>query len=161
MENINPIVNKFYGENSVTVTDHKHNGYDASRIDWNDLNRKRYFIQHTLIAGDAATPGNFGVIAIVPIKSVLISAKVSYAVASSSGTLQVEKLTSTQAPDGGTNMLVSTISLSGTANTVITGTPSATPVSKTLEAGDRICLKDAGTLTGLSNLTVLIELQIV
>lgn len=157
----NPILNRFYGDNPVTIADHKHNGYDASRILWEDLSRKRIFVTHTIIAGDAATAGNFGVIWIAPYKCVLASVKVSYAVTSSSGTLQIEKLSTTQAPDSGTTMLQSAISLSGTANTVISGTPSNTPANRTIDAGDRICLKDAGTLTGLSNLTVLLEFIIV
>lgn len=157
----NPILNKFYGDNPVTIVDHKHNGYDASRIDWNDLSRKKVLVHHTIIAGDAATAGNFGVIWIAPYKCFLSSLRVSYAVTSATGTLQLEKLTSTQAPDSGTNMLESAVSLSSTANTVISGTPSNTPSNKTLDAGDRLCLKDAGSLVGLSNLTVVVELTIV
>lgn len=66
---------------------------------------------------------------------------------STSGTLDIEKLTGTTAPGSGTTQLTGTISLSGTANTIVSGTVIASPASFAL--GDRVGLKFAGTVTGL------------
>ena len=70
---------------------------------------------------------------------------------STSGTLQIEKLTGTTAAGSGTVLLTGTIDLSATtvANTVVTGTLIATVASLTLAAGDRLSVKIAGTMTSL------------
>lgn len=76
---------------------------------------------------------------------------------STSGTLQVEVATGTQAIGSGTNQLTSALSLSGTANTVVNGTLIASPT--TITSGARINLIFAGTVTGLLNATVTVALQ--
>lgn len=70
---------------------------------------------------------------------------------STSGTLQVEKLTGTTAAGSGTTLLTGTIDLSATtvANTTTNGTLIATVASLTLAAGDRLSVKIAGTMTNL------------
>ena len=72
----------------------------------------------------------------------------------------LEKLTGTEALDAGDSMLESTIDLTDTANTVVTGTLSATNANLNLAAGDRIALKDANDLTDVAGLSVIVELQI-
>lgn len=79
--------------------------------------------------------------------------------ASSSGTLQVEKATGTQAVAGGTNILTGTVSLAGTANTVNSGTLVSNPNTITLAPGDRLNLIFGGTMTSLANCTVQIYLR--
>lgn len=69
--------------------------------------------------------------------------------ASTSGTLQVEKLTGTTAPGSGTVMLTGTISLSATANTVVAGTLVTNNATLRVASGDRIGVKIAGTMTNL------------
>jgi hypothetical protein len=71
---------------------------------------------------------------------------------STSGTLQIEKLTGTTAAGSGTVLLTGTMDLSATtsANTVITGTLIATVASLTLAAGDRLGIKIGGTMTSLA-----------
>jgi hypothetical protein len=73
----------------------------------------------------------------------------SQATASTSGTVTVEKLTGTTAPGSGTALLTGTVSMSGTANTVVSGTPIATVASLTFAAGDRVGFVFAGTMTNL------------
>ncbi len=73
----------------------------------------------------------------------------AFTTASSSGTLQVEKLTGTTAPGSGTNLLTGTVALTGAANTVVSGTLIATVASLTFAAGDRVGFVFGGTVTGL------------
>jgi len=87
----------------------------------------------------------------------IVAATVTQGTASSSGTMQVEVATGTQAIGGGTNQLTGTMSLSGTANTPVNGTVIASPT--TIAAGNRINIILAGTLTSLANCVVTITLQ--
>lgn len=73
-----------------------------------------------------------------------------HSTASTSGTLQIEKCTSTTAPGSGTVLLTGTMSLAGTANTVVSGTLISTVASLTLAAGDRLSIVIAGTMTNLA-----------
>ncbi len=82
---------------------------------------------------------------------------VNFGTASTSGTLQVEVATGTQAVGAGTNQLTGTLSLSGTANTPVNGTVIASPT--TITAGARVNLIFAGTVTNLANCTVSVSLQ--
>lgn len=77
----------------------------------------------------------------------LVSAEEAHITASTSGTLQVTKCTGTQAPGSGVNMLTSTLSTAGTANTVVSGTLSGTAANTVLADGDRIALVTGGTAT--------------
>lgn len=93
-------------------------------------------------------------------------AVVNFGTASSSGTLQLEHATGTQAVGGGTNMLQATMSLAGTANTPLnTSTSGAAyaPVTNintlTLAAGDRVNLIFGGTMTSLANCNVTLYLS--
>jgi hypothetical protein len=88
---------------------------------------------------------------------ILAGVVVNFGTASSSGTLQVERATSTQAVGGGSNQLSATVSLSGTANTPINGAIKTTP--DTISAGDRLNLILGGTLTSLANCVVSLVLQ--
>jgi hypothetical protein len=84
----------------------------------------------------------------------LVGVREVHGTASTSGTLQVEKLTGTQAAGAGTSMLTGTVSLSGTANTVVSGTLVSSIATKRLAAGDRVGLVIAGTMTNLANCVV-------
>jgi hypothetical protein len=81
----------------------------------------------------------------------------TFGTASTSGTLQVEVATGTQAIASGTNQLTGTVSLSGTANTPVNGTLIASPT--TISAGNRINLIFAGTVTNLANAQVTVFLR--
>lgn len=65
--------------------------------------------------------------------------------------------TGTQAPGAGTAQLTATIALTGTANTVVSGTLIASPT--TTAAGNRIAFTTSGTLTGLAGCTVTVTLK--
>lgn len=79
--------------------------------------------------------------------------------ASVSGTLTIEKLTGTTAPNSGTVMLTGTIDLSTTANTVTAGALTGTVSTLQLATGNRIGIKLSGTLTSLVGCNVTISLK--
>lgn len=110
----------------------------------------------------AATVSGTGYVAfIAPLPCVITGVKCVYNTASTSGTLQLTKDVSTEAPGVGANvvnLLASTISLAGTANTVLSGTLHATN-SLVLKAGDRISLLFGGTTTNLAGLVVALEIR--
>lgn len=87
---------------------------------------------------------------IAPFACELVSVREVHRVASTSGTLQVQKLTGTTAPGSGTSLLTGTVSLAGTANTVLSGTLISTTASKRFAAGDRLGTLIAGTMTSLA-----------
>lgn len=77
--------------------------------------------------------------------------------------LQVTKDTSTDAPGAGTDLLTNNtnagFNMKGTANTVQTGTLTATAASLKLAAGDRLSLDFAGTVTTLAGVVVTVTLK--
>lgn len=76
-----------------------------------------------------------------------------------SSTLMPKKLTGTQDPDAaGINMLTAAIALDGTANTVFSGSLSATASDLQLAVGDRIGLLTAN-FSGASLFSVIITLK--
>lgn len=90
---------------------------------------------------------------------VVESVQVVFGVASVSGTLSIEKLTGTTAPGSGIALLTGAISLAGTANTVNSGSLTATAADLVLAAGDRIGLVLGGTLTSLVGGLVVVRLR--
>lgn len=103
---------------------------------------------------EGETAGNYSTFYNVPAPMEFILVIVSYTTGSTSGTLQLEKLTGTQAPGAGSTILSSTISLAGGANTVITRTQRQMTSSRVFIQGDRIAFIDGGVLTGIRDLVV-------
>lgn len=112
----------------------------------NQVAAASYAVSHTIFVNDN-TGSTFKVAAVT----------VNFGTTSTSGTLQVEVATGTQAVGAGVNQLTGTMSLSGTANTVVNGTVIASPT--TITAGARINLIFAGTVTGLANASITVALQ--
>lgn len=77
--------------------------------------------------------------------------------------LQLTKDTGTDAPGAGTDLLTNNtnagFNLKGTANTLQTGTLTATTASLQLAAGDRLSLDFAGTVTTLAGVQVTVKLK--
>lgn len=114
----------------------------------------------------AATASNYGVFFIADRAYQVVSIKEVHGTAGTDAgavTLNVEKLTGTQALDAGTALLTDNtnagVSLKATADTVQTGTLTATTASLQLAAGNRLALKDAGTLTNVAGVVVVVELK--
>jgi len=118
-------------------------------------------IRESVPGADASTASNFGIFFIAPFAMQIASVREVHSVSGTDAgavTLDIEKLTGTQALDAGVSTLSAPINLKGTANTVVTSTlGSAT--NTTLATGDRLALKDAGVLTSLSGVTVMVELR--
>ncbi len=112
----------------------------------NQVAAASYAVSHSIFVCDSVS-GTYQVAGVT----------VNFGTASTSGTLQVEVATGTQAPGSGTNQLTGTISLSGTANTPVNGTLIGSPT--TIAAGNRVNLIFAGTVTGLANTVVTVALQ--
>jgi hypothetical protein len=89
----------------------------------------------------------------------VVSIQAVFGTTSTSGTLQLEQLSGTTAPGSGTVMLTGTMSLSGTANTIVSGTLVSTASTLQIAPGQRLGLKFAGTVTGLVGLVVVVGLK--
>lgn len=145
---------------SGQVSDHRHDGYDTSRVDFRSISSRVFPVHHTIAGTAAATAGNYGVFYIFPVPCVAVSMREVHQTAGSDAgavTLTIEKLTGTQALDAGAVVLSSTLSLKATANTVQSGTLTTTLANRTFAVGDRIAMKDSGTLTAVANVTVVME----
>ena len=69
-------------------------------------------------------------------------------VSDGASTVEVEKCTGTQAPGSGVDIATATFDMTGTANTVLTGTLTGTAADLILVAGNRLALVYTGTSTG-------------
>ncbi len=118
-----------------------------------------FTVNEKLPGTDGATAANYDRFWIAPAKCVVDSVEASWSVASNSGTLQVEKVPSATAQGSGTNLLASTISTAGSADTTTVGTLSTTAATVELAAGDALALVNGGTLTSLVNLHVTVGLH--
>jgi hypothetical protein len=109
--------------------------------------------------GSATVPSAAQYVFVAPWQCQVLAMKTTFSTASSSGTLDLRKVIQSALPlapstaaNGSTvfELLASTLSLSGTANT--TGVASLTTASGSpliLQAGDQLALLFGGTLTGL------------
>lgn len=134
--------------------DHNHDGVNSQKV------LQSSFVTATLPNTDPATAANYGIFftatrpcAVKAISEVHTTAGTNVGAV----TLQIERLTGTQAPDAGTVLLATAFNLKGTANTVQRGALIASGLVG-LKLGDRLCLKDAGTLTSVAGLNVTVEL---
>lgn len=151
-------------QKNTLPSDHRHTGYDSNKVLWHDLGQRKIHIHHTIPGAQAATATNYGTFFIVPVKSVLTKFEEIHQTAGSDGSdvlLNLEKLSGTTAPNSGDEMLSEDLSLKATANTLQEGSITTDTADRTLEAGDRLCLKDTGTLTAVANVSVLVELTVI
>lgn len=118
------------------------------------------FTVSVLLSGTApATASQYERFWTAPAKCVVDSFVLTYSVASTSGTVQLEKVPSATAQGSGTNILTGTVSTSSTANTNNSGTISTTAATAELASGDSLALVNAGTLTSLTDLQVTVGLH--
>lgn len=136
--------------------------YEMDQFDWRFLKgRPPLTIRHTLVGTSAATAGNYGVFFIAQFNCEVLSVREAHETAGTDAgavTLDIEKLTGTQALDGGVAVLNATIDLKGTVNTVVTPALTATRANRLLAVGNRLALKDSGTLTAVAGMTITIEI---
>lgn len=140
---------------------HVHNGYDMNPVAFADIDSKKVYLHHTIPGTSAATSGNYNTIFICPTPMTVTGLREVHSTAGTDGgsvTLQLEKLTGTTSPGGGSSVLASALSLKATANTVQNGSLTTTLANRSLAIGDRLALRSSGTLTSVANVSVLVEL---
>lgn len=138
------------------LTTHKHKGFDET------LKLGLIFpIEEHLQGAIPVTAANYGIFFVNKSDRTyeVSEIQVSWGTASTSGTLQIERLQSTEAKGAGDDLLSSTIDMSGTANTVNTGTLVTDKTLLKLEKGNRLGLVNGGTLTSQTDLCVTVYLQ--
>jgi len=135
--------------------------HTTDKIDFRDLRNKKFYIHHTLVGTTAATAANYAVFWIAPFECIVSEIREVHQTkgTSADAALQIEKLTGTQALDAGVT-LNTAIELDGVINTVVTATLTTTLTDLNLSRGNRLALKDAGTLTSIANVTVVIEITV-
>ncbi|NHZ84762.1 MAG: hypothetical protein GWP19_02655 [Planctomycetia bacterium] len=108
-----------------------------------------------------ATAANYGTIFINKSDKEYIvkEIQVVWGTASTSGTLQVERLQGTEVKDAGDDLLSATIDMSATANTVTKPVLTSTIANLKLAKNDRLGLVNGGTLTSQADLVITIYLQ--
>lgn len=141
---------------------HSHTGNDTVQVEYKNLKDKRMYIVKSLDGALPQTAANFGVIYINEFENAVVTSvsEVHQVAGTDAGsvTLNVEKLTSGQALGSGVNVLSSDLSLKSTKDIVQIGTLTSILVNKQLKKGDRLALKDTGTLTGLVGVCIIIEI---
>lgn len=149
------------------IPDHDHNGISSNAVPFDNIVQRNYTLTWNLPGITPQTTTNYGVIFTAPFACTVLSATEVHQTAGSDGsavTLQLEKLTGTTAPGGGTVTLGTAFNLRATANTVQTSftlntAPSSGIRYQTLAIGDRLALKLTGTPTAVANVTVVITIQ--
>lgn len=96
---------------------------------------------------------------VAPYPVELVGVNLNFGTTSSSGTVQLEKCPVGTAPGSGTDLLSSTMSIAGTANTTVAGSVTTTRSDKIFAATDRLAIDFGGTVTNLVNLHVNISFK--
>jgi len=133
---------------------YKKDNFDFAYIDNKDL----IVVNHSLVGVLPATSLNYGVFFIAKKAVSIVYASACWTTASTSGTLNLERLSGTEALGAGDNIFINAMSTAGTANTVNTKNTSDLQ-NITLKIGDRLALKNSGTLTNLTDLCVTVYLK--
>ena len=121
-------------------------------------NKDGFYVYHTVI--DGATAGNYSVIFNVIKPCEVVEVSESHTTAGSvDSTLNIERLSGAEALDTGDEILKTAFDTTSTANTVVSKKGYNDLQNRTLKTGDRIALKDAGTLTALVGVCVTIYLK--
>lgn len=143
---------------------HYHNGFDSNNVNYSDINGITFVVRHSIYGADAATVANYGVFFIAPFACQVAAVKEVHSTAgtdSGTVTMNIEKLTGTQVPGAGVNVLSSALSLKSTKNTVQNGTLSITKTNFNLAIGDRLQIASTGTLTAVADVCVTLLLTVI
>lgn len=121
------------------------------------LNKDPFVLTPNLFGTAPATAGNYGAFYTAPFPCEILAVSAVWETAATgggSGALQIEKVTGTTAVGSGTTLLATAFDLTSTANTVNYATLTATVLDRQLNRGDRLALRDSGTLTSCAGLQV-------
>lgn len=167
-ETIKTIAQKVYDENQTTnqfavsqTPFHTHNGSDSQKFPYLNLKDKIVIIPYTISGTDAATAANYSTFFTAPYAMAVKTITEVHAVKGTDGsavTVTVEKLTGTTAPGSGIVVITTPFDLKGTINTVQNAVLSTVVGAIQLNAGDRLALLKAGTLTAVANVTITVTL---
>lgn len=114
-----------------------------------------YCLAHTIYGSDSATSANYGVFfnATHPIDILRVVA--SWTANSTSGNIQLERLTAGETLTNGDDILATAFDTSAGANTPVEKRARDLDVTRVLQ-GERLALNASGTLTGLANFCITI-----
>lgn len=123
-------------------------------------NKDGFYITVNLAGTQPQTAGNYGAFftAYYPCEVLQIT-EVHTVAGSSTPTLDIEKLTGTTVLGSGSSILASTFNLASTANTVVRKRGLTLSKNRSLKPGDRLALKDIGTLTALQGVQITLYLK--
>lgn len=117
------------------------------------IDKDGFSIPFNLFGASGATAANYGIIWVADRACEVKKIKFRYTTASSSGTLNVERLRGTEALDAGDEILITDASTSATANTTYEyNFTNFNLNSRILKENEALALKDGGTLTNLVGL---------
>lgn len=140
---------------------HSHTGTDSNRVDFSDVENRFFLIPAVLNGALPATAANYGVVFIAPFPCILEGVKESHQTAGTNAgavTVSIEKLVDGEALDSGVE-LITPIDLKGTTDTVVDGVLTQSNSYLNLATGDRLALKDAGTLTSVAGLCIILKIK--
>lgn len=123
---------------------------------------KIFQLVHSLGGTDAATAANYGKFFVACKKCIVRAIREVHTVKasdSSAVTLTIERLQGTETSGNGDDLLASTFSLKGDAETVLSGALTTTVADLILTAGDRLNMVDTGVLTAVDGVCVTVELE--
>lgn len=133
-----------------------------NQVVFRDIIQKDPFVITVSIPGiQAATATNYGVIFTALYEMEIVEVSEVHQTKGTDGgavSLQLEKLTGTQALDAGATILTTAIDLKGTINTVVYPALTMTKINRVLLRGHRLALKDAGTLTAVAGVQLTIRM---
>jgi len=119
-------------------------------------------IVHTLHGATAATAANYGKFFVADKRCVVQAIEEVHTTAGTDGsavTLMIERLQGTEKSGEGDDLLTTAFNLKGTAETVQSGTLTATKANLILNAGDRLNMEDTGTPTSVAGVQVTVKVE--
>lgn len=150
-------------EQRLDVLEKRMNQHGHLAIDNTTPLSETCFVTYVLPGTLATVAGNFGIFFVAPYPCFILGiAEVHVTANGGAATLQVEKLTGTQAPGAGTTLLNTSFNLNATANTpqyagVKGGGTLVANVG--LLQGERLALKESGALVSLGTVCITLQLQ--
>src|SRR5216684_2033476 len=132
---------------------HTHNGADSQNVSYANIVNRLETLHIVLPGTSAATAANYGMVFIAPYTAMFTGAFEVHGTKGTDGsavTVQIEKLTGTQASGSGTVLLATGFDMKGTINTVQTASLASIARNNfALKKGDRLGLVLTGTPTAI------------
>lgn len=136
---------------------------ESPRVKWEEVERKAgIVVTANLFGTDPATAANYDVFFTAPRPMEIMEVWETHRVAGTDAgavTLNLEILDSGEALDAGDTVLDTAFSLKTTANTPQSAYGSDLSSNRVLTSGQRLALRDSGTLTAVAGLSVTVYLK--